>query len=142
MAWLNSVPVDKKAKTKPDEERITRAQKIEDKGGSPLIPPLDEVGYIDEYWKSAGICGTGAMGILPLSCHDINEWQRASGITLNRWEIWIIREMSKHYVSEHYAAEKPDCPPPYGAPEMEFDRTIVAKKVGNAFKSLLIAKSS
>ena len=37
-------------------------------------------------------------------------------------------------------SEKPECEPPFGDPVNEFDRTIVSKKVGNAFRAFIQAK--
>jgi len=136
---MQSVPVDKNAKKQPDD-RINRSQRIENKGGIPLMPQVDECEYLLAYWSDIGRFGIGAMGIVAVSCHEINEWQRGKGITLTPWEFSVIRDMSNSYVAEYYEAENPDRLPPFGDPELIFDRDKVGKSMKNAFKSLMQVK--
>ena len=133
------MPIDKKAKVQSDE-RVTRAQKIEQKGGTPLFPELDEVAYLVAYWQDLGIVGNGAMGMVPLPYSEIKAWCNGKAISLDPWEFSLIIDMSREYITEYYAAEEPDRPPPYGDPELIFDRGSVAKKVSGAFKSFMMAK--
>lgn len=136
---MQSVPADKTIK---QENRISRARKIENNGGTLLMPPVSECEYLLNWWQDAGVIGYGAMGMLPLSCRDINEWQDATGIELTPWEFNTMREMSKAYVSQSHDSEKPECHPPYGTPEMIFDRGVVAKKISSAFKSFMLNQNN
>lgn len=104
------------------------------------MPEVDEPAYIVDYWQDIGMVGIGAMGIIPLSSQELMSWQQGKHIALNPWEFSIIREMSRAYCTQAHASEKPDCPPPYGNPEFEFDRAQVAKKVQNALKSFMTSK--
>ena len=84
--------------------------------------------------------GSGYMGPVALTATEIDAWQRLSGLPLDPWEFKALRDMSRAYVSQLRESETPACPPPYGEQTLEFDRGIVAKKIGNAFKSLMQSK--
>ncbi len=134
---MQSVPVDKNAKKQADV-RLTRAQKIENNGGTPLMPDVGEADYLVAYWQDTGMVGNGAMGIVALSAADLNHWQQGTSIKLNPWEFSIIRDMSRAYVNQYHDSEKPDCPPPYGEPELDFDRTLLSKKISNAMNAFMM----
>lgn len=126
------------ADTKPIE--LSRAQKIEQNGGTPLFPYVGDAQYVITYWQDIGVVEAGAMGPVPLSSKEIASWQECSGVELQPWEFRVLREMSRRYLIQAEESKKPECPPPYGDPVNEFDRQIVSKKVGNAFKALIQAK--
>jgi hypothetical protein len=134
---MQSVPDDKTIKV---ENRKTRAQGIEDRGGTPLFPPVYEVEYLIGYWHSIGLVGSNGMGMMPLSAIEINEWQKGSCINLSPWEFMTIRAMSTAYITQYHEASKTDCQPPYGQPEMIFNRTVVSNKMQTALKTLMAAK--
>lgn len=126
------------ADKKPEE--LSRAQKIERNGGTPLFPDVGEAQYVITYWQDIGVVEAGAMGPVPLSSKEIASWQECTGIDLQPWEFRVLRDMSRMYLIQAEQSKKPECPPPYGDPVNEFDREIVGKKVGNAFKALIQAK--
>lgn len=76
------------------------------------------------------------MGLSPIAFTELQAWQECSGISLQPWETKVLRRLSSDYIAENRRAEKPDCPPPYGNPELEFDRDVVGKKVANALRAL------
>lgn len=80
------------------------------------------------------------MGLVAIAFTELQAWQQCSGINLQPWEAHILRRLSSDYIAENRRAEKLDCPPPYGNPELEFDREVVARKVTNALKALARAK--
>jgi hypothetical protein len=53
------------------------------------------------------------MGDRPISEQELAAWQANSGIELDAWEARTIRRLSKAYLAQRYAAEKPNCPQPY-----------------------------
>ena len=105
------------------------------------MPPIGEESYLLNYWFDLGMVGSGAMGAIQLSSLEIKSWADLTGIVLEPWEYTCIRKMSSVYLSMLNKGEDPDALPPYGDPINEFDRTAVQKKVVNAFKAFLQAKT-
>lgn len=104
------------------------------------MPPVHDASYILSYWQELGMVQSSAMGNTPLSASEIVAWQEGSGVLLQAWEFFILREMSKAYLVQFHESEKLDCPPPYGDLANNFDREIVSRKVSNAFQALIQAK--
>jgi len=104
------------------------------------MPPVNEAEYLIQYWQDAGMVENGFNGPIQLSSKELSAWAEGSGIALQPWEFQILREISKAYIVELREAEKPERLPPYGDPVNDFDRGVVSKKLGNAFKALVLAK--
>ena len=121
-------------------EQLTRAQKIERNGGFPLFPSVGNADYVITYWHDLGVVESGAMGPIPLSSKEILSWQECTGVELEAWEFRVLRDMSRRYLIQHEESKKPECPPPFGDPVNDFDRGVLSKKVGNAFKAFIQAK--
>lgn len=102
------------------------------------MPPVDAE-YIVSYWQDLGLCGAGAMGAAPLSASEIDAWARLGAVELEPWEFNTLRQMSQHYISSLHESESPDALPPFGSLAQEFDRTVVQKKLTNAFKAFIMA---
>ncbi len=142
VAWFSSVPRDtsKTAVAEKQRESRTRAQDIIARGGTPLYPRLDGEEYLLGYWLDLGMCSSGANGYVPLGAAEIDAWTRGTGVELQPWEFGILRQMSRAYLEQLAASEKPDCPPPYGDPVNVFDRGVVSAKITNQFKAMLQAR--
>jgi hypothetical protein len=135
LGWFHAIPKsDKPSKDK----QPNRAEKIKAAGGEPLMPPVDAE-YIVSYWQDLGLCGAGAMGAAPLSASEIDAWARLGAVELEPWEFNTLRQMSQHYISSLHESESPDALPPFGSLAQEFDRTIVQKKLTNAFQAFIMA---
>lgn len=104
------------------------------------MPEITGAEYVVSYWQSLGRCSIGAMGPIPLSSIEIEAWKAGTRTDLAPWEFTAIIEMSRAYISMINEGENPETPPPYGDPVREFDRDLVSKKVGNAFKAFLQAR--
>jgi len=105
------------------------------------MPKIEEESYLLQIWFDLGMVGSGAMGPVQLSAQEIKAWCDLSGIDLEPWEYTCIRKMSSVYLGMLTKGEDPDALPPYGDPINEFDRNVVQKKVVNAFKAFLQAKT-
>jgi hypothetical protein len=143
LAWFRSVPVIKQEKSVASADKhieLSRAEKIQKNGGKPLMPDVGDAHYLIAYWQDLGMVEMGAMGPVPLSAREINSWQDCTGVDLEAWEFRAIKQMSQSYLMQAKESEKPECDPPFGDPVNEFDRTIVSKKISNAFKALITAK--
>ena len=103
------------------------------------MPDLGAAHYLANYWFELGLVGSGAMGPVAINATELMAWQQGSAIELSPWEFRVIRDMSRSYIASMNAAEKPECPPPYGAQVEEFDRSVISNKVSNAFKSFIRA---
>ena len=104
------------------------------------MPALYEAAYVANYWQDLGFAASGGMSAVPLTALEISAWANGSGVELNAWEFFAIKEMSRAYVSQMHESESMECPPPYGAAWNEFDRGIVGNKITNAFRALIQAK--
>jgi hypothetical protein len=60
-----------------------------------------------------GLTQAAGMGSAPLSWGEINEWQRATCVTLQPWEARLIRRLSTEYLAEGRRAESENCPAPW-----------------------------
>lgn len=105
------------------------------------MPTIGEESYLLGYWFDLGMVGSGGMGAAQLSSLEINAWSDLSGVQLEPWEFACIRKMSAAYLRHLNEGENPESLPPFGDPANEFDRTAVQKKVVNAFKAFLQAKT-
>ena len=106
------------------------------------MPEVGDATYLVHYWGDLGLFAEGPMGPVALSAQDVIAWQQGSQIDLCAWEFGSLIQMSRAYLSTMRAAADPACPPPYGNPVNEFDRSVLSKRVSDAFKSLLMAKKS
>lgn len=121
---------------KEPERPPTRAERITNDGGNPLYPDVGEAEYIVEIWRDMGMVGSGGMGMVPLLASELLAWQEATATTLTPYESGCVLSMSRAYCGEASAAEKIDCPPPFGGAPQDVDRDAVARKVTNAFQAL------
>ena len=123
MAWLSATP---------EKEEVSRAESF-DRTGSPFLK-LPDVGssyYVVKYWQDCGSVGYGSSGIVPLSWTEIRNWREENDLEIDYRERKMIREMSKAYVSEFYAAKDPYRPAPYSIEVVELDRKDVSNKIAN-----------
>lgn len=123
MAWLSATP---------EKEEVSRAESFE-RAGSPFLK-LPDVGssyYVVKYWQDCGSVGYGSSGIVPLSWTEIRNWRKENDLQIDHRERKMIREMSKAYVSEYYAAKDPYRPAPYSIEVVELDRPAVSNKIAS-----------
>lgn len=123
MAWLSATP---------EKEEVSRAESFE-RSSSPFLK-LPDVGssyYVVKYWQDCGSVGYGSSGIVPLSWTEIRNWREENDLQIDHRERKMIREMSKAYVSEFYAAKDPNRPAPYSIGIVELDRPAVSNKIAN-----------
>ena len=104
------------------------------------MPDVGDAQYVITYWQDLGIVEMGGMSAVPLSAKEIFSWQQCTGVELEAWEFRAIKQMSQAYLVQSKESESIECEPPFGDPVNEFDRSIVSKKVSNAFKAFIQAK--
>ena len=104
------------------------------------MPEVGEAIYLVHYWNDLGLITAGPMGPVAISSQEVIAWQQGSQLDLSAWEFSSLIQMSRSYLSSMHLASDPACPPPYGNPINEFDRSVLSKRVSDAFKSLLMAR--
>jgi hypothetical protein len=135
MGWFHATPVaDKQSKQK----QLSRAEKIRNAGGEPLMPPCDAQ-YMIGYWHDLGLYSSGAMGALQISSIEIKAWAELSAVELDPWEFNCLRQMSKNYIQSLHDSESVTAPPPFGTITQEFDRNVVQQKITSSFKAFISA---
>lgn len=117
-------------------DEITRHDRIVANGGEPALPELGEVFYLADTWADIGIVSAGASGPARLTAAEIVAWQQCSGRCLNPWEFSVVRDMSSAYLSGNRDGEEPECAPPFGPTEQEYDREVISKRIGSVFGAL------
>lgn len=130
-AWLQAVP---REPGKKKTDRRNRAQRIRDKGGALLQPPLRAAQHLINYLFEIGPAIHGSMGLAPLSHCEIAAWMGSTGIRLQPWELRAMHNLSRQYVAEYHQAEDPERPAPYGEPERQFDRAQLDSNIRAALR--------
>lgn len=102
------------------------------------MPPVD-AHYLVGYWQDLGMVSSGLSGAAPISAVEIDAWTRLSAVELEPWEFFALKQMSSAYCVELHLAEALDRLPPFGESATNFDRSVVSKKITNAFKSFIMA---
>lgn len=116
---------------------MTRAQKLQDEGRQPDLPPLAGGEHLVGYLLDAGPLSHGGMGPVPLSHLDIQAWQCNTGIELTAWEARTLRDLSREYVAQLQASAAPDEPAPYVHVDLQADRReAVSQRVASIFGGL------
>lgn len=142
LAWYNSAPKEPKRAAKDQPPPKTRGERVKATGGEPLMPDVtEEAEYLLGYMHDLGWFSSGAMGRSPLSCQEIACWSQGTETPLAPWEFSALRAMSKAYLVQLHESEAPDCQPPFGNPTTTgADREVVGKRVGDAFKALMLSQ--
>ncbi|WP_340265407.1 hypothetical protein [Sphingobium mellinum] len=131
MAWLIAKPKSKLA-AEPD----SRINGMRAAGIEPELPP-NPASYLTDWLFEIGPTVPTGMGLAPIGWHDMQAWQGIAGVELLPIEGRILRRLSQDFIAMGDDARKPDCPPPWtGAPAL--NREAVSRKVGNAFKALVM----
>lgn len=105
------------------------------------MPPVEIGAYLLDHLWEVGPTGSNGLGQAVITYAELAAWQQCAGVELQPWEARILRLLSADYVAQAKQAEKPDCPAPYSSNHaVEFDRAVVAKKIGDALKAFARAK--
>lgn len=137
MAWLHAVPEppegSKRAKAADKPPQLSRRDQMK-KDKIPIEMPPNPMPHVVARLIEIGISEPAGMGVGPLSWLSIDAWQRTTGITLDPWEVQLLRALSLAYVSESQKAESENCPPPFKTAvsrrEIEIERNQLAMVLG------------
>lgn len=128
LGWYHSVP---------EGEKISRSEKLLQQNTElELSLPHCRAEYLVLLFYELGICEQGDNGSKVLSWKEINAWQESMNRKLTPWEIGLLRDMSKAYVSELYAATDKYRVKPYISLE-EQDKIKQADALENFFERMI-----
>lgn len=95
----------------PEKQEESRLEMLIEQGAEILWPEVTAK-YLIQYLMDIGPCNNNGMGLIPVSWQEIQAWQQQNGVTLNAWELKIIKMASSAYANQANISDKPDCPPP------------------------------
>ncbi len=75
--------------------------------------PYNPAPYIINHLVEMGITEAAGMGSTALSWATIAAWQQCTCVTLEPWEVRLIRRLSLAYLAENRLAESENRPPPW-----------------------------
>ena len=91
---------------------MTRLKRMKERGESPRWPP-NPAPQITDFLFDIGPTVASDSGERSIEWSDFPAWQAMTGIELDVWEARTIRRLSRAFLAERHAAEKPDCPEPF-----------------------------
>ena len=93
--------------------------------------------YLVLLFYEAGLCEQGINGAVTLSWKEINSWLDATKRSLSPWEVNMIRDMSKEYVSELHSASDKYRPMPFSESEETINTDSNADMLSSFFDGLI-----
>ncbi|WP_066723580.1 phage tail assembly chaperone [Sphingomonas pituitosa] len=99
---------------------------------TPMMPP-NPMPHIINWLVEIGLSEAAGMGVGPISWREINEWQRATCVTLSPWEARLIKTLSTTYVVEGKRAESENCPPPWRSEVTEAEKKAEVSSLAAVF---------
>lgn len=130
IAWLSATP---------EGDKKSRGESLHEHGeGSPFLqlPDVEDSYYLVKMWQHCGCVEMGNNGPMTLTWSEIRSWRLENELCLTNFERNCIREMSKAYVNEYYAAKDKSRQAPYLVSEESFDRVAVSNRVTNVLLSM------
>ena len=95
--------------------------------------PECDARYLIDYLYEIG----PTQGEAPLSHAELQAWQQNIGITLQQWELRLLKRLSLEYLGSWREATDPDCPPPWAdAPYSKFKAYQAAMNMKHAMKEM------
>lgn len=81
------------------------------------MPDVSPCEYVLRVFNEIGPTAPGPAGPAPISFSEIAAWCSLTGVRLTSWQARTLRQLSRDYIAEHYAAEDPKRPAPWESPE-------------------------
>lgn len=95
----------------PDKQTEARIEKYNESGEEVVWPELTCI-YLFNYLMMIGPATNTGMGQAVISWQELESWQKQNGVSLNPWELSIIRKASAAYVHQSQVSTDVNCPPP------------------------------
>lgn len=103
------------------------------------MPEIEFGQYLLDYAFEIGPSKSSGQGPVIIEWVDIEAWCILTGVRLDLWELLVLREISKAFVSQYYLSEGAIIPSPY-QPE-DFDKDTVSTRIGNLLRGLATRKT-
>lgn len=100
-----------------------------------VMPDVGEAMYLVRHWHEAGTAAHGMSGPEPLPWSEIKAWRDENDISLEPFEINLIRRMSQEYCSEYHQND-PEREAPLFIDEDDFDRVAQGEAMKAKTKAL------
>lgn len=95
------------------------------------MPQVHLIGLVNLLLNNIAPAIQTGMGLIPLSWHEIDSFVRVNDFKLNPFELRVIKNASKAYVSQSTLATDPKCPPPHRM--IKRDPIKLAEHIKNVF---------
>ncbi|WP_294036265.1 hypothetical protein [Sphingopyxis sp.] len=82
---------------------------------NPRMPPNPMPHFI-EWFTDIGMVESGGMAAAPLGWTTIANWQQGMAVTLEPWEVKLLRDLSIAYLAQKSNSELTTDAPPWGVP--------------------------
>lgn len=115
LGWLHAVPQPPRGSPRAkaaEPNKLSRLDRMKREGAEPELPP-NPAPQIFRWFTEIGMMESGGMAASALSWREINEWQRATAVTLEPWIARLIRRLSVEYLDELRRAESETRPAPW-----------------------------
>lgn len=117
-------------------EGQTRGERLVARGGKTLMPEIPRAAqYMISDWAELGYCQWNGDQPGKFSSIELQSWSQMSCKKLSPWEFRVLRSMSREFGFEVLQAREEGAPAPFGDPEMQIDRSLVAQGLSAMLKS-------
>ena len=118
LAWYHTAPKPDPAREgdrgKTPPPKPTRIEQLKRDKIEPRMPP-NPAPHITDRLIEIGITEAAGMGAVPLTWREINAWRESVRLTIEPWEMRLLRRLSAAYLAESRKAESETCPSPWRA---------------------------
>ncbi len=127
LAWYHTAPKpDPRSKRGKGDAPValpTRIEQLKRRKIDPQMPP-NPAPHVTDRLIEIGLTEAAGMGAVPLSWREIKAWRESVGLTIEPWEMRLLRRLSAAYLAETRRAESELCPPPWRTQPTAREREI------------------
>jgi len=102
---------------------------MKDEEYAPDMPPLGGAGYLVSHLFEVGPVMAGGFGPVPLSFQELQAYQEATGLELQRWEVLFLRRLSSEYLTASSQAGDLNCPAPWGQIRSRYTASTMREQI-------------
>jgi hypothetical protein len=92
--------------------------------GVPIGMPPNPAPHITGWLIEIGLTEGGGMAAAPISWRSIRAWRLEVGLSLEPWQVRMLRRLSVEYLEESRHAESESRPPPWRAEVTQRERDV------------------
>lgn len=102
------------------------------------MPEIEYGQYLLDYAFEIGPAKSASAGPAVIDWVDVQAWVSLHKLQLDSWELLVIREISKAFVSQWYTSEGSMTPAPYQS--AVFDKGVSSNRIGGLLRGLIARK--